>query len=170
MKTAVVYYSLEGSTRIAAQALSERLGADIYELKEKKPRKRTPMMFMSGGFAAVFGLKSRLQETYAERMGAYERICIGTPIWASRPVPAVNTFVKAFDPAGKQVLLVTVQADPNPQASEKGLEKLFAAIRKKGGALLPVLGLHGEAPGKTASKEHIEAQLDQKLQKSLQNS
>ena len=169
MKTAVVYYSLDGSTRAAAQALATRLGADIYELKEKKARSKTPMMFMSGGFAAVFGLKSRLQETYANHIGAYERICIGTPIWASRPVPAVNTFVKAFDPAGKQVLLVTVQADPNPQPSEKGLEKIFAAIRKKGGALLPVLQLHGEAPGKTASKEHIEVQLDQKLKQSLQD-
>ena len=169
MKTAVVYYSLEGSTRVAAQALADRLGADIYELKEKKPRGKTPMVYMSGGFAAVFGLKSRLQDNFADRMGAYERICIGTPIWASRPVPAVNSFVKAFDPKGKQILMFSVQADPNPQSSEKGMEKLCAVIRKKGGASLSLLGLHGEAPGKTASKENIEAQLDPKLKNLLQN-
>jgi flavodoxin len=168
MKTAVVYYSLDGSTRVAAQALAERLGADIYELREVKQRSsNAPKTFVSGGFAAALGLKSRLQDTFAGSMGAYERVCVGTPIWAGHPTPAANAFIKAFDPAGKQVMLFTAQADPDPQSSKKGTEKLCARIRKKGGALLPALRLHGEAPGKTATKAQIEAQLDQKLEDAL---
>ncbi len=169
MKTAVVFYSHDGSTSVAAKVLAERLGADIFELKEIKQRGKTPLTFVTGGFAAGLGLKSRLQDDFAGRMSEYERICIGTPIWASHPVPAVNTFVKKLSPKGKQVLLMTVQADPNPESSAKGTEKLCMAIRKKGGDLLPVLRLHGEAPGKTVTKAHIEAQFDQKLRNSLQN-
>lgn len=161
MKTAVVFYTYDGSTGVAAQALAVKLGADIFELKEKRQRSKSPMTFVSGGFAAGLGLKSRLQDSFASRMGEYERILIGTPIWASHPVPAVNAFVKQFDPTGKQVMVFLVQADPNP--AEKGLEKLNAVIRKKGGTLLPPMRLHGDAPGKTASKEHIGAQIEQKL-------
>jgi|GEM_PF-258465 Flavodoxins len=170
MKTAVVYYSLDGSTRVAAQAVAARSGADIFELKEAKPRGKTSVAFMGEAFAAVFGLRSRVQDTFADRMGAYERICIGTPIWGSRPVPAVNTFVHALNPAGKLVLLFTVQADPEPYASAaKGTDKLCAAIRKKGGDVRAVLRLHGEAPGRTATKQHVEKQLDQRLEEAFQN-
>jgi flavodoxin len=170
MKTAVAFYSLDGSTRVAAQAIAERLGADVFELEEKKKRVKTPMMFIGGGFAAIFGVRSRLQDTFADRMGEYERILIGTPIWASRPVPAVNGFVHALDPAGKLVMLFTVQADPNPKESaEKGTEKLCEKIRQKGGTLLPVLRLHGEVPEKTATREHMEAQLDERLESIVKN-
>lgn len=166
MNTAVVYYSNDGSTRAAAVALAERLDADIYELKEVRPRSKTLASFMTQGLTAILGLKSRVQDTFKDRMDAYGRICIGTPIWASRPVPAANTFVHALNATDKQVLLFTVQADPNPQDA-KGTERICGAIRKKGGMLLPVLQLHGEAPGKTATKEHINAQLEQKLGKVL---
>jgi flavodoxin len=169
MKTAVVYYSLDGSTRIAAQVIAQRLNAELYELKEKKTRGKTPAAFMGEAFAAVFGIKSRLQDTFAVQMEDCERICIGTPIWASRPVPAVNTFAASLAPKGKQVLLFTVQADPNPDPSAKGAAKLIQSLRKKGAEILPVLQLHGEAPGKTATKEHMEEQIIRQLESLLQS-
>ena len=170
MKTAVVFYSLDGSTRVAAQEIAERLDADVFELKEKKPRGKSPMLFIGGGFAAIFGVRSRVQDTFADRMGAYDRICIGAPLWGSRPAPALNTFVHALDPAGKLVMLFTVQADPNPQASAaKGTKMISQKILKKGGSLLPVMRLHGEVPRKTATKEHMETQLDRQLESIIQN-
>jgi flavodoxin len=170
MNTAVVYYSQDGSTRVAAQALAQRLGADVYELKEIKQRGRSKWAFMAAGFAAAVRLKSRVQDTFADRMGGYERVLIGTPLWAGSPVPAVNRFVYALDPAGKQIMIFTVQADTNPQESSfKGTDKLCDAIRAKGGDLLPVLRLHGEVPYKTAKKEHIEEQLEKRLEEALQN-
>ena len=132
MKSAVVYYSLDGSTRVAAQALSERLNADMFELKEVRPRGKSVFAFLCEGFAAATGKKSRLQDTFSGQMDAYELVCIGMPIWASSPVPAVNAFVDAFDPTGKKVLLFTVQADPNTQLPPaKKVEQLCAALRAK---------------------------------------
>ena len=124
---------------------------------------------LSGGFAAVFGLRSRLKDTFADRMGEYGRICIGTPIWASRPVPAVNAFVHALEAKDKQVLLFTVQADPDTQGHAKGTNKILGKIQKKGGSVLPVLRLYGEMPGKTATKAHMETQLDKRLESIIQN-
>lgn len=165
MKTAVVYFSLDGSTRVAAQALAERLQADVYELKEIKQRGKTKGAFMGEAVGALFGLKSRVQDTFAQKMGGYERVCIGTPIWAGSPVPAVNTFLHALNPSGKQILLFTVQADPDTQTPPaKKIEQLCAALRKKGGNVLPVLRLHGAAPGATAARADMEAQLGKKLE------
>jgi len=169
MKTAVVYYSLEGSTRVAAQAIAERLDADVFELKEVKQRKKGFALFLLGGFAAAAGRGSRVEDTFAERMNAYEMICIGTPIWASSPAPAVNTFAAVLNPNGKQILLFTMQADPDTQSPPgKKVEQLCEKLRKKGSNVLPVLRLYGSSPGKSASKEHIEKQLEQKLETVLQ--
>ncbi len=169
MKTAVVYYSLDGSTRMAAQVLAERFEADVFELKETKQRKKGFALFVLGGFAASTGRKSRVQDTFVDRMGGYDFICIGTPIWASSPVPAVNTFADTLDPADKQVMLFTVQADPNTSSPPgKRAEQLCAVLREKGGSVLPILRMNGNSPGQTATKEHIEKQLEQKLEAVLQ--
>ena len=164
MKTAVVYYSLQGSTRTAAQALAERLGADLFELKEKKQRGQGFALFMGGGFAAALGLRSRLQDSFAVRMDGYERILAGGPIWASNPAPALNAFLHALDPKGKQMMLFTVQADPDTQSPpQKGVEKRCEALRKRGAQVLPVLRLHGASPGQAATKDAMAKQLDERL-------
>ena len=165
MKTAVVYYSKDGSTRVAAKVLAEKLGVDIFELEEVKPRSSAPSAFMGAAFAALIGKKSRLKDTYAQQMGVYERICIGTPIWASRNVPAVNTFVHAVDTVGKDVIIFSVQADNTPDAlPAKGINKLVRVLEKKGAAVKQVIGLVGAKPGKTTDKEAMQGQMDRKLE------
>ncbi len=164
MKTAVVYYSLEGSTRLAAQVIAERLGADLFELHEKRQRKTGFALFAGGGFAAALGVRSRLKDNFGDRMKEYDRIFAGAPIWASSPAPALNTFLHAVEPRGKQLILFTVQADPNTDAPpQKSMEKRCALLRKKGADVLPVLRLYGASPGKTATKESMEKQLGGKL-------
>ena len=161
MKTAVVYYSKDGSTRVAAKVLAEKLGADIFELKEIKPRGSSPAAFMGAGVAAFFGSRSRLKDTCAPQMDTYERICIGTPIWAGKSVPAVNTFVRAVNPVGKDVIIFSVQADNTPDAPPaKGIEKLMHLLEKKGAVVKQVIRLVGASPGKTADKAAMQGQMD----------
>lgn len=157
MKTAVVYYSLDGNTRETAGLIAKRLGADIFELEEVKKRSGKPLSFMAAAFGALIGKKSRLKDNPAKKMGDYERIYIGSPIWASRIVPAVNTFVSALKAAGKDIVFFTLQADPNPAPLT---EKLKERMEKRGAVVSKVLSLHGESPGKTASIEHLTQQLD----------
>ena len=112
---------------------------------------------MAAGFGASAGLKSRLNDDFSEQMDAYERICIGSPVWASRTVPAVNAFAHSLDAAGKRIMLFTVQADPKP--TEKSVEKLKKKLEKQGAFMEKTLCLHGAGPGRTAAKEDLATQI-----------
>jgi len=63
MSIAVVYYSANGNSALAAKALSEKLGARLIELKEAKPRKldKVGAAFMKAGMQAAFRFRSKLQ-------------------------------------------------------------------------------------------------------------
>lgn len=159
MKTVVVYYSLDGSTRLTAHLIGKRYDADVFELEEVKKRSTKPASFMAAGFAAVTGKKSRLKDDYASRMGAYDTVYIGSPIWASRLAPAVNTFLAAFDPAGKDITVFTLQAD-RKTVPPKSMDKLTAKLKARGAKSVKVVCLHGQSPGKTASEQHLREQLE----------
>jgi flavodoxin len=157
MNTAVVFYSATGNCALAARALSEKLGAKLIELKEKKSRDLSKVgpAFMGAAFRAILGVRSALQgEPWEEAAGCGE-LHMFTPIWASRPAPAVNTFASKFDFKGKKVTLYTVQADPNDTA--KGArEKLAARIRNKGGEVVGTHGLTGAGPGEPPKADLVE--------------
>lgn len=163
MKTAVVFYTRDGNTRLAAVLLAQKLGADLFELEEGKPRGKTAGAFMAAGFGAACGLRSRLKNDFAQEMKAYDTICIGSPIWAGKTVPAVNAFIYRLDAAGKKVMLFTVQADPEPEAKPPvSLEGHKQALEKKGASVTQMLRMHGASPGKTAVMQDIQNQLDAK--------
>lgn len=162
MKSAIVFYSRDGSTKAAARLIAEKTGADVFELEEKKKRGTSPLAFIAAGFSATTGKKSRLKNNYAAEIKAYGRIYIGTPVWAGKAVPAVNSFVKAADFKGREVVVFTVQADKDTEApSTKGTDILRAALEKRGANVTGVIRLHGAPPGQTA--DDMQRQIESKL-------
>jgi len=99
----VVYYSLEGSTRIYAEILAELLGDEVFELREKSPRKG---MFgkVSGVFEVFMGTAAPLEQLPDIQAGKPVFLC--SPIWAGAFPPAVAEFVKKADLQRKKVNVV----------------------------------------------------------------
>lgn len=93
MRTAVVYYSMSGNTRYAAEKIAGKIDADLIRIE---PVKAYPdqgaRKFFWGGKSAVMGEKPRLQP-YECDMELYDRIVIGTPVWASTFAPPIRTFL-----------------------------------------------------------------------------
>ena len=55
MKSIIVYYSLEGSTKMIAEKLAEKTGADLLEIRSvKKYPTKGPAKFIVGGKDAAF--------------------------------------------------------------------------------------------------------------------
>ena len=129
MKSVVVYYSLTGKTKLVAQAIAGALNARLVEITEKKNRKLGPLIYLFGGFAAMTNRGSKISPVDVD-LKQYERVFVGSPIWASRPVPAVNSFIYQTSFEGRNVMPFFSMGGDN---SETALANITAKIEKNGG-------------------------------------
>ena len=124
MKRLVVYYSLSGNTEEAAKKIAEKSGADLLKLQTKKnmPKSFAAQLFVGGGQVILNHIPELLP--YETDVDAYDEIILGSPIWNSKGVPAVNAFLKNENTAKKVTALFFLSGGRD---TKKGLE----AITKK---------------------------------------
>ena len=83
---------MSGNTQQTAEAIAKEIGADIIRIE---PVKEYPSAgarkFIWGGMKAMMGEKPPLQPY--DFSGEYDRIIIGTPVWASSITPPLRTFI-----------------------------------------------------------------------------
>lgn len=136
MKTVIVYYSLSNNTKKAAEILSEKLGADLVELKEEK---------VGNVFQAFFRKSTKLLMDPWKTAEAADRLYLMFPIWASKSVPAMNAFVRdqKADFHKKEVYIVTFQASPDFKNSVKVHDYIGNYVRKGGGIVKETYAMQG---------------------------
>jgi flavodoxin len=147
MKTLVVYYSLTGKTRLVAQTIAEALKATLMEIQERRPTPM-PFVYLSGSFRAFMNWGSKIRPLDADPK-QYERIFIGSPMWAYRPAPAINSFIYQTNFEGRSVIpFFTMGGDD----SEKALANITAKIEKRQGK---VVGSFAITPYRISDEEII---------------
>ena len=129
MKSLVVYYSLTGKTKLVSQVIAEALNATLVEIKETKPRKLGPFVYPIGGFAATINRGSKINPIDVD-LKQHERIFIGSPIWNSRPAPAINSFIYKTNFEGRSIIPFFTMGGDN---SEKALANITAKIERSQG-------------------------------------
>ena len=129
MKPLVVYYSLTGKTKLVAQVIAEALNAMVVEIQETKPRKIGPSLYAIGGFEARMNRGSKINPIDID-LKQHEKIFIGSPIWNSRPAPAINSFIYQTNFEGRSIIPFFTMAGDN---SEKTLANITAKIEKSQG-------------------------------------
>ncbi len=136
MKTVIVYYSQSNNTRAAAELLSEKIGAQLVELKEKR---------RGNVLQAVFRLSSQLSGVPWDDIVDADKIYLMFPIWAGKSVPAINAFLKdpKTDLRGKDISLITFQASPDLKGSDQVHDFAGNLVRKKGGIVREVYAMQG---------------------------
>jgi flavodoxin len=153
MKTAILYYSLDGSCACTARILQQITGADLFEIKTVDTTKRRGLRKMAWGvFQVMSGRKPALQPL-PFRAEDYDRIMLGAPVWAGAPAPAMAAFLSAAALRGKTLALYCCHRG--------GKGKALAIFRAlvPGNVIAGELDLAGPAanPGKT--RETLEAWL-----------
>ena len=122
MKTAIVYYSMSGNSEYVADKIAEKIEADILRIEPVKayPDKGAEK-FIWGGKSAVMREKPVLQP-YEFSAEQYDRIILGTPVWASTFTPPIRTFIKE-NPAicGKKIAVYTCYSGGG---ADKAIEKM----------------------------------------------
>ena len=125
MNTAVVFYSLNGNTKYAAQKIADRLNADLIELKPKKAyHDKGFKKYFVGGKSAVFSESPELLP-YEYNTDNYDIVLLGMPVWASCITPPLRTFIEENKGSlcNKEIGVFLCQ-------SGAGAEKVFEKLKK----------------------------------------
>ena len=122
MKSLVVYYTRSGNARFVAETVAAQLGADMEEVIDLKKRSGI-LGWLSGGRDAKQGKETEISPT-TKSPANYDLIIVGTPIWAGKPTPAINTYLKKNDHSGKKVAAFFSQGGTKPQ----GIEQVKALV------------------------------------------
>lgn len=103
MKTLVVYYSHDGSTKLMAETIAKELGADIEVLKPKKTIDASGAKIVRWGLRQLIAHPKPKIEPLVHNPADYDRIIIGTPVWSYTYAPPIKTFLEDNPIQGKQI-------------------------------------------------------------------
>lgn len=136
MKIALVYYSMSGNTEFVAQKISQSLKCDLIKLK---PVKEYPdsgfKKFFWGGKSALMKEMPKLCK-YTFDASKYDKLIIGTPVWASNYNPTIRTFINNHkDVIGEMEISVFICCSGvgsdkviNKLKNDLGIEKFAAEL------------------------------------------
>lgn len=103
MKPIVIYYSYGGNTKAVAERFAAALNADLAEIRTVTPYTGSYDAVVDQGQQEVNqGYQPPIQPLEAD-LSQYDTVILGTPVWWYTFAPAVNTFLRSADLAGKTV-------------------------------------------------------------------
>jgi len=122
MKTAVIYYSLEGNMDYIAKRIVGDNAADLCRLVPKKeyPTGNISKYFW-GGKSVTFHERPKLVSEAID-LKKYDTLIIGSPIWANIFAPPLNSFFHDYSINGKNIILVATH-------SGGGADKSFVKMK-----------------------------------------
>lgn len=117
MKTAVVYFSLGGSTRSYARAEADARQAALFEVRPAQ--KYNPITAFVRGCPAARAQKSVPLIGPLPNLSEYDRVVLMAPVWAGFPAPPFNSMVELL-PRGTtvEILLVSSSGDSSTCADK----------------------------------------------------
>ncbi|MDD2643594.1 MAG: flavodoxin [Methanobacteriaceae archaeon] len=136
MKTLIIYYSKSENTKIVAETLAHELSSDIIRVKDIKKR--------SGFFSKFSSSIDAFRESKTEitpsniNISDYDLIYIGTPTWASNPVPAIITLIDKLDLKGKDVVLFATMSN---SGGKNAIKRMSEKVEVRGGRVIETFTL-----------------------------
>ena len=139
-KVLVAYFSWGGTTRKLAQAIQQKTGGDLFEIKTEKPYPTDYHATIDiGKKEKADNARPKLAGTLPD-MKQYDVILLGYPIWWYIEPMAVKTFVEAQDLSGKTILPFATSGGSGVEGSVSDLRKTLPNAKVKDGILLNSTG------------------------------
>lgn len=105
LRKLVVYYSLDGNTRLIAETIARAVGADILELRLKNEVKSGGLMKYFRAGRHVFLREKPELLPFDKNPEDYHVLFMGSPVWAFSYAPALRTFFSQVKIKDKKVAL-----------------------------------------------------------------
>jgi flavodoxin len=139
MKTAVVYYSLNGNCALIAEEIKARLEADLLRLHTEDEKPRRGFIQFLWGIGVMLGIKKAPLKPYTFDPVTYDLIIIGAPVWGGSPAQPIRAFLAETGITGKKIALFVCHAGGERKALEQ-FKALLAGnnITAEASFILPV--------------------------------
>lgn len=108
-KRLVAYFSASGVTGSVAKKLADATGADIYEIKPAVSYTSADLNWNNSNSRSSIEMRDKtsrpeLMDKNA-KIGSYDVIFLGFPIWWYVAPTIINTFLEAYNFSGKTIIL-----------------------------------------------------------------
>lgn len=123
----VVYYSLKGHVKKAAEDYAAKNGCELAEIVSLAKYGEKSVYFI-GGMQATFKLCPKIR--FKADLSKYDKVIVCSPVWASTIAAPVRTFLKKYGKNIKKVGYILMHADKE-QTYEKVMDEMDAILGKK---------------------------------------
>lgn len=134
MKTLIVFYSRTNTNRKIAQFLSQKLGADLEEIKSVKNFSGAIGYLMAGREATL--KKAAAIEAAGKNPADYDLIILGTPIWSFNVSSPVRAYLEQYKESIKNAAFFCVMGGSGDQ---RAFADMAQVLGKKPTATLTLL-------------------------------
>ena len=105
----VIYYSLDGYTKLVAETIAKGINADILELKPERELLKVSGIarfskYLWGGRQVIMK-ETPILLPFEKNIDDYGLLIIGTPVWAFTFAPPLRTFFSNVKMKGKKIAL-----------------------------------------------------------------
>ena len=108
-KGLVAYFSASGNTKKIAEMIAEEGGFDLHEIAPEKEYTKADLNWMDKKSRSSVEMDDKAFRPAIKKsdldISGYDKILIGFPIWWDVAPTIINTFLEAYDFAGKQIIL-----------------------------------------------------------------
>jgi len=169
MRALIVYYSLTGNTVKVAGYLGETLKKrDGAEVESRRLEVLDEVKDFAGqAIRALLHRQTKIKETIFDVTG-YDMICLGSPVWALAPAPAVNAYLsRCSGLEGKEAIIFATYG--SGLGKERCLNRIERILIKKG---IKGVVRFAVAQSKAADGEKVKAFIENVLEsgfRSVQN-
>ncbi|UCH11910.1 MAG: hypothetical protein JSW18_03560 [Candidatus Omnitrophota bacterium] len=159
MKSLIIYYSYTGNTGKVAEILkgilSQKGQAEIHRLK---PTDESNNFFVQAA-GAFTGKRAKLPEEWLDLSG-YDLVCLGTPVWAFAPTPAINTYLdKCRNLDGKDAICFVTYA--SGAGVKRCVNTMIEKLKQKGAFKISSFNIQ---QGKVGDAEFVEQGIKEALE------
>lgn len=126
----IIYYSRTENTKKVSESIAKQKNAKLIEIKDKKSRSGV-LGYAMGALDSVRGKKTDI--IYEKvNLSEYDTIYIGTPVWASKPTPAILQFIDENDFNNTTVVTFATMMGSGGESTVKSMND---KIKAKGGLI-----------------------------------
>ncbi|HIS40124.1 MAG TPA: flavodoxin [Candidatus Aphodovivens avistercoris] len=138
--TLVAYFSATGTTARAARAISDAIGADLYEIAPAEPYMSADLNWNDRASRSSREMddescRPAIAGTVSN-MDAYDTVFVGFPVWWYVEPRIIDTFLESYDFSGKTVVPFATSGGSGLGRAPQRMQQIAAGSTVTGGKLL----------------------------------